>query len=175
MNPVYDLSFRAELPQFREFSAAVQWRALGIGVVAQPVGLGLLAALVIKVVLDCETCGLDYYSASVGVWAVLIGWMLWNVVTAFVLIPRYLRADGVVLGHRNVTADDEGVVTKGANDETRYTWAAFQSVTRHKSILILWTEPGAGLFVPLNAFTSEAAIDEFIGYATRHLSQESKT
>ena len=75
------------------------------------------------------------------------GRRLRNVVAA--LSPadrRVVKADGRRGGHHVVVAEDRLRSTSRLVDHV-YRWAAFEGVTVHDGVIVLWTEPGAGALV----------------------------
>jgi hypothetical protein len=43
-----------------------------------------------------------------------------------------------------------------------YRWGAFEEVTVHEGVIVLWTEPGAGALVPRSAFANPGAEAAFL-------------
>ncbi|MFK5108678.1 YcxB family protein, partial [Klebsiella pneumoniae] len=65
-----------------------------------------------------------------------------------------------------IRLDAHGVEDTGAHNTVRFAWSGITDVTRSKDLVVLWSDPAAGLFIPVRAFASEAQIATFVAFAT---------
>ncbi len=79
---------------------------------------------------------------------------------------RHVKPGGSVLGQRTIRLDAHGVEDTGAHNTVRFAWSGITDVTRSKDLVVLWSDPAAGLFIPVRAFASEAEIATFVAFAT---------
>jgi hypothetical protein len=78
------------------------------------------------------------------------------------LTGRVVKADGPTLAEHHVVVADGGLKSTSRLVDHVYRWAAFEGVTVHDGVIVLWTEPGAGALVPRSAFTDPAAETAFV-------------
>lgn len=84
---------------------------------------------------------------------------------------RYVsKANGAVLGERVLGLTDSGIEDKGHNSSATYAWAGIDEISSNGSIVVLWTDPGGGIFLPKSAFESNDALDQFLQLARARLS-----
>lgn len=76
-----------------------------------------------------------------------------------------LREDGSYLGPRTFTLDAEGVRIEGAHGMTLTRWPVIMDMTQGAETLLLWTDPGAAIMVPKDAFANEAERAGFVAFA----------
>ena len=75
-----------------------------------------------------------------------------------------VKPGGAVLGAHRAVAEPTGLRVSGKNFEHTFLWPIFESVSLLKSIVVLWMEPGHGVFIPRSAFQDTSAEREFIDY-----------
>lgn len=78
------------------------------------------------------------------------------------LAGRTVKADGPTLAEHHVVVAEDGLRSTSRLVDHVYRWAAFEGVTVHDGVIVLWTEPGAGALVPRSAFTDPAAETAFV-------------
>ncbi len=166
------MSFEALLRRehFADFSAATQKR-LGTGVwnarmrIAYLVGVFALTLVFMRL---ADRVALPLYPESwlgpgeVTVLALVAGLVLTFVLTAAMTqqlrrdyAGRALRDGGSYLGHRNFSLTGEGISAEGPHGRWTTYWSAIQELTEAPSTLMLWTDPGAAIMVPKDAFASD--------------------
>lgn len=106
--------------------------------------------------------------AEVVVMALLVGMAITLALIA--LVSRAVRATygrdalrdgGSYLGHRTFALEDAGIRIVGAHGEMLTRWSAITDVSETPQTLLLWTDPGAAIMVPKDAFADDAARAEF--------------
>ena len=85
------------------------------------------------------------------------------------LTGRVVKADGPTLAEHHVVVAEDGLRSTSRLVDHVYRWAAFEGVTVHDGVIVLWTEPGAGALVPRSAFTDPAAENAFIDAVRSHI------
>ncbi|RTL70950.1 MAG: YcxB family protein [Hyphomicrobiales bacterium] len=79
---------------------------------------------------------------------------------------RHVKPGGSVLGKRSIRLDAQGVEDTGAHNKVLFAWSGITDVTRSKDLVVLWSDPAAGVFIPVRDFASEAEITTFVAFAT---------
>jgi hypothetical protein len=85
------------------------------------------------------------------------------------LAGRTVKADGPTLAEHHVVVAEDGLRSTSGPVDHVYRWAAFEGVTVHDGVIVLWTEPGAGALVPRSAFSDPAAETAFVDAVRRHI------
>lgn len=85
------------------------------------------------------------------------------------LAGRTVKADGPTLAEHHVVVAEDGLRSTSGPVDHVYRWAAFEGVTVHDGVIVLWTEPGAGALVPRSAFSDPAAETAFVDAVWRHI------
>jgi len=62
-----------------------------------------------------------------------------------------LKDNGPNRGERTITFASAEIKNVSRLAEGRTAWAAIEEISSYKGILVLWTDPGAGIIVPLDA------------------------
>lgn len=73
-----------------------------------------------------------------------------------------LREGGSYLGPRTFTLDADGLRIEGAHGMTLTRWPVIVEVSETAQTLLLWTDPGAAIMVPKDAFASDADRAAFV-------------
>lgn len=95
-------------------------------------------------------------------------WTFWliNKITDTVLarraVTRIFREDGLVLGNRSLSVDDGGVHVASDLLKEEVSWKLIRSVSLQRLVLVLWTDPAAGIIIARSAFTNAKQEQEFI-------------
>jgi hypothetical protein len=77
--------------------------------------------------------------------------------------------EGYVLGPRRLKANEEGVALHGENYEAHYSWRAFEAMTEHPSVTLLWLDRGSAVIVPTRAFGDALVRRAFLELVRRNL------
>jgi hypothetical protein len=80
-----------------------------------------------------------------------------------------MRDGGAHIGRRTFELGEEGLRVAGSSGHTLTRWSAVQKVTETKDTILIWTDPGSGVFVPKSAFTGDEAIKRFISEIEQRL------
>jgi len=75
---------------------------------------------------------------------------------------RMVKGDGPTMSEQRARVDADGIKSSSRFVDHLYRWAAFESVSVHDGIIVLWTEPGDGAMVPRSAFVDPAAEAAFL-------------
>ncbi len=78
------------------------------------------------------------------------------------LSSKVVKADGPTMSEHHVSVAEEGIRSSSRLIDHVYRWSAFEGVTVHDGVIVLWTEPGAGALVPRSAFADPEAEKAFI-------------
>src|SRR3984893_1229506 len=102
---------------------------------------------------------LEFFCGFVGGVAVVyaMSWRRYRPLTGIAV-----GADGQTLAEHHVVVADDGLRSTSRLVDHVYRWAAFEGVTVHDGVIVLWTEPGAGALVPRSVFTDPAAETAFV-------------
>lgn len=113
----------------------------------------------------CEVCHVDSDSWLFGVMTGTLAYFATTFAAHTFGKRKALKPDGVFLGPRNLVADDVKVEISGKHDKTTYAWQALDSVSVDKVIVVLWTDPAAGIVIPRTAFASASDEQAFVKFA----------
>jgi len=75
-----------------------------------------------------------------------------------------LREDGPYRCERVIKFAEEEIESVSPLMAIRTAWAAVEDVSTHKDILVLWTDPGAGIIVPRRAVGDEREERRFVQF-----------
>ena len=76
-----------------------------------------------------------------------------------------LRLDGGMRGPCRFEADDAGMLVEGASSSLRMRWFGITHMTDAQHTMLLWTDPGAAIMVPRDAFANDAERAAFVAFA----------
>ena len=85
------------------------------------------------------------------------------------LSGKVVKADGPTLAEHRVSVADDGISSTSRLVDHVYRWSAFEGVTVHDGVIVLWTDPGAGALVPRSAFSAPAAEAAFLEAVRGHM------
>jgi hypothetical protein len=85
------------------------------------------------------------------------------------LAGRAVRSDGPTMSEHRVFVTEDGLRSTSGLVDHVYRWGAFEGLTVHGGVIVLWTEPGAGALVPRSAFADPAAEKAFIDVVRSHI------
>lgn len=143
----------------------------------------LVAALALFRFADAHLVAID--PDSVGPTEVVLIALLTGVVSMFLLqwlvarsiaarqLASALREGGSYLGPRTFTLDAEGVRIEGAHGMTLTRWPVIVDVTQGAETLLLWTDPGAAIMVPRDAFADDAERAAFVAFVEARIGRAS--
>lgn len=137
------------------------WIWLPLGAIVAGV-VGLVAVLSIRgggPVAFYEIIGTATYCAIV------------SIVFSGVSSDRYVRENGSVLGDRTVVLTDAGIEDQGLHSRATYSWSAIEEVSANETLVVLWTDPAAGVFLPKRSFSSNEDIAAFVAYAKERIAR----
>ena len=60
----------------------------------------------------------------------------------------------------------------GRLDRASFSWGAFEDVGSVGPVVVLWLEPGAGVFIPRRAFSSPDAQRTFVDFAAAQIASQ---
>lgn len=164
------LQFECTQKHWIEYTTHAQQRALGHRSWAMWLTVWVLLVVVGVVVLQlCSVCRAQAAAFTIGVLAAAWATLAYTLFATNPIMKRYLRPGGVMLGHRTLTMSRDGLRIEASNFEARYTWAIFDTITVHKTIVVLWTDPAAGVLIPKDAFENPEARAAFVEQATSHI------
>lgn len=95
--------------------------------------------------------------------ALALTWLMSRTINATYLAGA-LREGGSYLGARHYALDEDGIRAEGAHGHALTRWSAMLEMTEAASTYLLWTDPGAAVMVPKDAFQDEptrAAFEQF--------------
>lgn len=72
-----------------------------------------------------------------------------------------VREDGGTLGRRRFELNDTGIAVEGAHGHSLMRWSCITELTEAPHTFLLWTDPGAAIMVPKEAFADDAAREAF--------------
>jgi hypothetical protein len=78
------------------------------------------------------------------------------------LSGKVVKSDGPTMSEHRVSVAEDGIRSSSRHIDHVYRWSAFEGLTVHDGVIVLWTEPGAGALVPRNAFANPAAEAAFL-------------
>jgi hypothetical protein len=85
------------------------------------------------------------------------------------LSGKVVKSDGPTLAEHRVSVADDGIRSTSRFVDHVYRWGAFEDVTVHEGVIVLWTEPGAGALVPRSAFADPGAEAAFLEAVRGHM------
>lgn len=160
---VFDGELRRE--HFAEFSAATQKR-LGRGGAINLIAVAYLTAVFILTIAllrlaDHVAIPIDPEQwlgpGEVALLAFMAGVLLtfafvaaWARMAQTNWAARILREGGSYLGARRFTLDSTGITSQGGYGRSTTNWSAVLEMTEGRSVLLLWTDPGAAVIVPID-------------------------
>lgn len=86
-----------------------------------------------------------------------------------------LCENGSYLGPRHIALDDEGITTAGAQGRALTFWSAVLELAEAPHTFLLWTDPGAAMMVPKDAFADESARAKFAAVVVERISRPAET
>jgi hypothetical protein len=138
---------------------ASEWwgRMLVFALVAGAVLAG--AALAFPLLTERPFALLEFLSGFVAGWACIYALSLRRYRR---LSAKMVKPDGPTMSEQRVSVVDDGIKSNSRFIDHIYRWTAFEGVTVHDGIIVLWTEPGDGAMVPRSAFADQAAEAAFL-------------
>lgn len=99
------------------------------------------------------------------IFAVLATWMLarWQLRE---FANASLREGGSYLGVRCFTLNEEGFAVEGAHGHSLTRWSVVTGMTETAGTYLLWTDPGAAVMVPKEAFADDRSRSAFVAFVT---------
>jgi YcxB-like protein len=85
------------------------------------------------------------------------------------LSGKVVKSDGPTMSEHHVNVAEDGIRSSSSHIDHVYRWSAFEGVTVHDGVIVLWTEPGAGALVPRSAFANPAAEAAFLEAVRGHI------
>lgn len=76
-------------------------------------------------------------------------------------VERSLREVGGILGPGRVTLDEESITAQGPPGRALTWWSAILEMSEASNTYLLWTDPGAAIMVPKDAFKTAAECAAF--------------
>jgi hypothetical protein len=111
----------------------------------------------------------------------LVAWLAyaWGIGSFFIvewIARRQLRADALpvdsrALGDLHLTMDGDGVVGSDGAETTRYSWRAFDEISEHRGLILLWCGRLRCVAVPASALPDDAARRDFVAFARERIAQ----
>lgn len=80
-----------------------------------------------------------------------------------------VRGRDSYFGPRRFRLDDEGVHVEGSFGRSLIRWSAMMELTEASNTFLLWTDPGAAVMVPKDAFAGDAARAAFVEFVNKHI------
>jgi hypothetical protein len=90
------------------------------------------------------------------------------------LSGKVVKSDGPTMSEHHVSVVEDGIKSSSRFVDHVYRWSAFEGVTVHDGVIVLWTDPGAGALVPRSAFADPAAEKAFIDAVRSHMAEARK-
>ena len=130
---------------------------LGCTLVAGAVLAG--AALAFPVLTERPFALPEFLSGFVAGWACIyaLSWRRYRRLSS-----KMVKPDGPTMSEQRVSVAADGIRSNGRFVDHLYRWTAFEGVTVHDGVIVLWTEPGDGAMVPRSAFADEASETAFL-------------
>mgnify|MGYP001819166694 FL=1 len=178
-----DLQYTSNSDHWREFANSVQRRITGQPAVGSQQFTKLLGvAIILGSILLLISIAADRQCAAAGVacWIDPLSLVL-GAILAFLTVVAFganirkksidsaVEENGVLLGDREIKLSDDGIEVIGSKNRASYKWSAIKELEKGKSILTLWMERGAGVYVPRSAFKDADAENQFIDYVKQHV------
>lgn len=158
---MYQISFSITPSQLWEQSVLAMHRAQGWSAYLQPIGYGVLLAILSLIPRYCSSCDFDDSSFNAGNYAMFLGMLAFDYVFIRYIRKLYAAPNGMALEERRLRADENSIEVEGSHYKSVYSWSAIQNVSVGKSIMVLWTDNGAGKIIPKSAFKSAAEFENF--------------
>jgi hypothetical protein len=95
---------------------------------------------------------LEFVCGFVGGWACVyaLSWRRYRRLSS-----KMVKPDGPTMSEQRVSVVEDGIKSNGRFVDHLYRCTAFEGVTVHDGIIVLWTEPGDGAIVPRSAFADQ--------------------
>lgn len=96
--------------------------------------------------------------------ALLLTWLMSRTLNAAYLAGAF-REGGSYLGPRRFALDQDGISAEGTHGRSLTRWSAILEMTEAPQTYLLWTDPGAAVMVPKDAFgdaAQHAAFKDFV-------------
>jgi hypothetical protein len=159
------LKYCRKMPHWMEFVGLVQRRSYGGYLRFAVMAMGATPVL-IAIAMDAYRPGvLDPMSVLFGMLAAL----LFVSVMSQVGTRRYVKASGWILGDREITLTDDGLVDAGNGAVVQASWPAIEGMSVAKGVIVLWMDTAAGIFIPRDAFASPEEEKKFLAFALEHV------
>lgn len=147
-----------------EFARVAQARIYGKILRSLMIAAGVLQGLLAAVVSTLWPGSLDVASFMIGV---LANVLLIAVLSSVIGVRRQVKSSGWILGEREITMTGTGILDTGNGTALQVDWSAIDGVTVARSIIVLWMDRAAGVFIPRNAFASMDEEQNFLDFASK--------
>jgi hypothetical protein len=164
-----NLIYKLEAKHFQDFNLACSREIARVNGVRGQVLWGIVVGSTIAAAGSLAWAMTDDFMAFIMFFAG--AWFFWliNYVTSLYVARRAaslaFRVDGLVLGDRGLSLDDEGVHVKSDLFRQDFLWKAIRSVSVQHLVMVLWTEAAAGIFIPRSAFATPDDEQRFVSFA----------
>lgn len=103
--------------------------------------------------------------------ALVLTWVISRAINA-AFRSGALRDGGSYLGPRRYTLTSDGVEITGAHGRSLTRWSAFTDMSEADNTYLVWTDPGAAVMVPKNAFaTSDLTAEAFQSFVEKKIAE----
>lgn len=158
------LKYRRQMAHWIEFVALAQRRSYGGSFRLVVLAMGA-APMLVAIALDARWPGsLDPMSVLFG----MLGTLLLVSMLTRIGVRRHVRETGWILGDREITLREDGLTDAGKGAVLNVTWPAIEDVSVAKSVVVLWMDTAAGVFIPRNAFASAEDERNFVAFVQTH-------
>ncbi len=178
-----DFQYTSNANHWREFASSVQRRITGQPEVGSQqftklLGVAVILAsilLLISIAADRQcaaagvACWIDPLSLALGAILAFFTVVAFGVNLRKKSIDAAVEENGVLLGKREIKLSDDGIEVIGSKNRANYKWDAIKELGKGQSILTLWMERGAGIYVPRSAFADANAEKKFVDYVKQHV------
>ncbi len=158
------LKYRREKLHWMEFVGLAHRRSYGDALRLFVWATGAVPILIAMAVDVFWPGWLDQKSVLFGIFMTL----LMMPVMGKIGVRRHVRKAGWILGDREITLADEGLVDAGKSAALSVSWPAIEEVSVEKGVIVLWMDAASGIFIPRSAFASPEDETNFVAFAQKH-------
>lgn len=164
-----DLTYTLEAKHFQDFSMAATRELVNVNGLLRQAFWGLFVGLIVG------AAGLAAWMLTddgIMIFGAFCGgaWFFWfiNYITSLFVVRRFytlaFSQDGLVLGPRQLSIDDNGVHLKSDVFSQDVSWTAIKSISLQHLVVVLWTDRAAGIFVPRSVFANRDQEKSFVSF-----------
>lgn len=129
----------------------------------------IAAASIALPALTSRPFAMPEFLAGLASGVVVVAALMWR--RYFRLLRRATRTDGPTLAEHHLSIAEDGLRSSTRFTEVLYRWPVFEGASVAEGVVVLWTEPGAGVLIPLRSFASPEAEQAFLEAVRNYIAE----